>query len=108
RDSANCKAGFTYTEKDGEVSFTNTSTTSSNDTLKIRWQINAPGIYYNAYEENPVVNFTYPGNFVVTIIAEDKLGYCTSYFKDTIEIKNVCNAKFAYKRNNSTLSFEPE
>ena len=91
--SAQCTAGFTWTQTSNNViTFTNTST-SVDTSIGYQWNFGDGGY---SYSKNPVYTFDNPGTWEVClyIYALDSMnGNCSSYFCDSVTVTGVviCN-----------------
>jgi PKD repeat protein len=101
RASAQCQAGFTYNINGQAVTFTNTSTNSSQNTFWI-WNFGDNGY---SYTQNPVYNYQYGGTYVVCLSMYDSSLSCNSTFCDTLVIAGPCQATFSYYSGNDTAWF---
>jgi len=92
-----CQASFTYTlGTAGQVSFTNTSSTSGTPTYY--WNF-GNGATSNA--QSPIYTYPYNGVYAVTLTILDSLNNCYSTYTDSLMISNTqnqpsCNASFVY------------
>ncbi|MFI5151668.1 MAG: PKD domain-containing protein, partial [Bacteroidia bacterium] len=91
RESYACQAGFTFTVKQGKVSFINTSTGTG--TLSYKWNFGdstidlypSPNHYFNA-----------PGKYAVSLTAVQTSPTCSSTFTDTVTIGSLnCQSLFS-------------
>lgn len=105
--SAACNPSFTASINNFEVTFTNTSTTTSGFPNKIvsYWNFGDNTI---SNEKNPIKTYTSSGYKVISLTINDSFG-CFQTFTDTIlitAIGNFCNASFTKSFSGLSINFQ--